>query len=115
MKNKTIIRGYSDDILLVDGREAEGNFKGVTEEFSTFKLETPSYGLLALSDGTLLRVQYDEDGIWRLSVKYQGTQFVEKIEGSLDDGGSKSAYSNDEVHMDGPLRWAVLQDVINDR
>jgi hypothetical protein len=50
------ITGASDDLIEVDG--------DISEEFN------PSDGedsLLGFSNGVLLRVRYDEDGIWRIT------------------------------------------------
>jgi hypothetical protein len=39
---------------------------------------------MAFSDGTLLKFCYDEDGIWRFMVQFQGSLFTEKLVGSLE-------------------------------
>ena len=56
------IYGASDDLIEVEG--------DITEEFPAI---TDESSLLAFSDGTLLRVRYDEDGLWRITPLAKGT------------------------------------------
>jgi len=48
----TMVTGASDDLIEIEGE--------LYEEFNSFDCKD---GVMALSDGTLLKVDYDEDGI----------------------------------------------------
>jgi hypothetical protein len=90
-----IIYGASDDLI-----EIEGNF---TEEFSAYPPEDDESLVLAISDGTVLRVRYDEDGIWRFTPTVVGSSSVD-IEFGKDDRAH-----TDRVTLTGDdLSWVVL-------
>lgn len=90
-----IVRGYSDDLIEVDG--------DITEEFYALKPEGENPDLLAFSDGTVLAVNYANDGIWRITPLTRGTATL-TVEQALVDGPSYS----DVASLDGPVRWVVL-------
>jgi len=69
-----IIYGASDDLIEIEG--------DITDEFNVY-LNGDETVLLAVSDGTLLRVKYDEDGIWRLNRVVAGLAAFEKEEGDI--------------------------------
>lgn len=82
-----IIYGASDDLIEIEG--------SVREEFS------PSYGdpiLVAVSDGTLLRVSYD--GMWTIRRLIAGSADYEHVEASYEDEN----YS-DRVALTGDIKW----------
>lgn len=55
----TTITGASDDLIELDGQ--------IREEFSHYGYDDDQGCLLAFSDGTLLSIKYDDDGIWRIA------------------------------------------------
>lgn len=86
-----IITGASDDLI-----EIEGEFQ---EEFNCYNCTN---GTMTFSDGTLLRVYYDEDGIWRFKPICKG-DLLEKIE-----CGSVQEDTNDKVYFKNGLLWCTL-------
>ena len=54
----TIVYGASDDLIEIDG--------DISEEFSSYD-EDGDGALLAFSTGTVLRVKYDKNGVWRIT------------------------------------------------
>lgn len=60
---------------------------------------------LAVSDGTLLSVRYDEDGLWRFDRLKAGTANFEK------ESGDVSLDTNDKIRLTGAgdqLQWVVF-------
>jgi len=94
--SKIVIYGASDDLIEV----AASGFRD--EEFNVYADGTEQV-LLAVSDGTVLRVRYDEDGIWRFTPTVVGCA-------SLDiDPGQDDFNHTDRVTLTGDnLRWVVL-------
>ena len=91
------ITGTSDDLIEIDG--------DIREEFNHIAFNGDDKGkLLACGDGTVLRIQYDNDGIWRITRLYGGTAEFEKKEGSVEDD------TFDVVTLRGEIRWVVLGD-----
>lgn len=88
---KTTITGASDDLIELDGQ--------ITEEMNP-PGEEPS--LLAFSDGTLLRIVYDDDGIWRITRLMEGTCSFSLVPGSVEND------TNDIATLDGDLRWCAI-------
>ena len=91
--SEIIITGASDDLIEIDGK--------LNEEFTAYDCED---GLLACSDGTLLNVDFDNDGIWRFTPKVKGSSFV------LIEQGDAETEENDRVHMKDDLKWIVFSD-----
>lgn len=87
---KTKLTGASDDLI-----ELEGELK---EEFNDYDCST---GRIAFSDGTLLSVNYDNDGIWRFNLIIKGDLYLGKEEGSIDED------TNDIVYFKEGLKWAL--------
>jgi hypothetical protein len=87
----TMITGASDDLIEIEGE--------LCEEFNAYNC---SDGTMAFSDGTLLDVEYDNDGIWRFRVKYKGSLYDRKVEGSVSDD------TNDEIYFKPGLKWCVF-------
>ena len=75
---KTIeITGASDDLIEVTG--------DIHAEFSPSEKGAAEGVIVAVSTGTLLRVRYDEDGIWRVVVARNGADvIISKIEGNVE-------------------------------
>lgn len=94
------ISGASDDIITMSG--------DIKEEFCPPNdfLEGGKV-LVAVSDGTLLRVNYDEDGIWRFSVIKHGSASYAKTEGHLA-GKNEKGDTNDVVFLNGRIEWVAL-------
>jgi hypothetical protein len=100
--DEIVVYGASDDLI-----EVESTSFG-PEEFNVNYAEylSDSEGvslILAVSDGTLLRVRYDEDGIWRFSPAVVGSA-------SLDiQYGKDDREHTDRVTLTGDnLNWVVL-------
>ena len=87
------ITGASDDLIEIDG--------DINEEFNSYDCNN---GLLSVSDGTLLKVKYDEDGIWRFTPMYKGTAF------KGHEFGDVEADTNDKVFLEGVIKWVVFTD-----
>ncbi len=97
--DEIVLYGASDDLL-----EVESTVFGA-EEFTVW-LDSPQESLiLAVSDGSVFRVRYDEDGIWRFTPLLVGSTNVDiKIcpVDSLDSYTDRVTLTGDE------LRWVVL-------
>lgn len=94
------VYGASDDLVEVEG--------DIREEFN---VSSDSAELLAFSDGTVLRVGYDElhDGYWRITPMFRGSAHltvepVASAYGRREDG--KPAYS-EIATLTGEIRWVV--------
>jgi hypothetical protein len=89
------IYGASDDLIEIDG--------AIREEFGCV-LDVPGESaIIAVSDGTLLRVRYDEDGIWRFTPSVLGSSSI-AIAPGMDD-----RLHSDRVILRGDnLTWVVL-------
>jgi hypothetical protein len=90
-----IVTGASDDLI-----EFEGD---ITDEFHAPVLD--GHEVLAFSDGTMLGVRIDDEGIWRFHELRPGDAELEIVPaGRLGD----EAYS-DRVTLKHPnMRWCVL-------
>lgn len=89
----TIVTGASDDLIEIDGE--------LQEEFNSLNCTD---GIMAFSDGTLLRVKYDDDGIWRFTPRYKGSLYDRKIDGDVEKD------TNDEIYFKPGLKWVVFSD-----
>ena len=88
------VYGASDDLIEIEGDIRE-EFNWIPEERET--------RVLAFSDGTLLRVSYDDDGIWRLVRMVKGSANFEKVEGDAEED------TPDKVTLSGAeIKWVVL-------
>jgi hypothetical protein len=89
---KTItIYGASDDLIEIEGdirEEFYANEDGIT---------------IAVSDGTLLSIEYDSGGFWRVNRLVAGSATMEKTEATDPDDD----YS-DKVTLTGDIRWIVV-------
>lgn len=86
------VYGSSDDLIEVDG--------DISEEF--YAIDPDEGDLLAFSDGTLLRVVYDNDGVWRITPIETGSGF-RRIDQSAP--GDNDDYS-DVAYLEG-VRWVA--------
>jgi hypothetical protein len=89
----TMVTGASDDLIEICG--------DIREEFNAYDC---SDGTMAFSDGTLLGVEYDKDGIWRFKVICKVSLYDKKVEGSNTDD------TNDEVYFHHGLKWVEFSD-----
>jgi hypothetical protein len=90
-KLKTVIYGAFDDLLEIEG---------VLREELNPSNEEPN--VLGLSDGTLLQIEYDQDGIWRIKRLRAGScEFI------LEQGDTEQD-TPDRAILIGDLTWAVL-------
>jgi hypothetical protein len=87
------IYGASDDLIEVEG--------DIREEFSAYCEEDTKF-LIALSDGTLLKMWYDEDGIWRIQHLYGDPARFSKVDGDVIKD------TVDRVTISGTIDWLVL-------
>lgn len=94
----TTVTGASDDLIEIDGE--------LCEELEVYDCND---GTLAFSDGTLLGVEYDNDGIWRFKVVFKGSCYDHKVEGCVNEDNG----TNDVVHFKEGLTWAVFGDDID--
>jgi len=67
------ITGASDDLIEIEG--------DISEEWNFYPDNAGDSRLLAFSDGTLLRVNYDDDGIWRFQKVAGGSAQFSKVDG----------------------------------
>lgn len=89
----TVVTGASDDLIEIDGE--------LREEFDSFSCQN---GIMAFSDGTLLRVNYDDDGIWRFKPIFKGSLFEKIKDGSVEED------TNDEVYFKDGLKWCAFSE-----
>jgi hypothetical protein len=73
---KLTITGASDDLIEIDG--------AIREEFNVYPEDDEDL-FVAVSDGTLLSVDYDKDGIWRFNAVKLGSATLNKTEGVTAD------------------------------
>jgi hypothetical protein len=85
------VYGASDDLIEVEG--------DIREEFPC--RDDSEDNLLAFSDGTVLRVAFDEDGIWRLTPVVTGSAALTHVFGQDD------REHTDKATLDGDVRWVV--------
>jgi hypothetical protein len=101
--DEIVIYGASDDLIEVDST----TFRA--EEFNVYLNNASDSLILAVSDGTVLRVRYDEDGIWRFVPVVVGSASVDIKVCPADDGDEYT----DRVTLTGDdLRWVVLGSAI---
>ena len=93
MSKAITIYGASDDLIEVEG--------AIREEFNPHSEHEPDY--LAFSDGTVLSVKYDNDGLWRINRVAKGSAKYSKVEATdIDDDYS------DRVTLTGDFAWCVF-------
>lgn len=85
------ITGASDDLIEVEG--------DITEEFNP----SDDSSLMACSDGTILRVRYDHDGIWRITPVVHGTAALTIAQAPEDDDSNYT----DRATLTGDIQWVV--------
>lgn len=91
-KKGTIVYGVSDDLIEIEG--------GLNEEFNYY---ADHEFALAVSDGTLLTINYDSVGIWRITVQNARNLFDRVDVAPLND---KDNYT-DRAHFFPGIDWIV--------
>lgn len=90
-----VVYGSSDDLVEIEGE--------IDQEFYLRPEGDDESMILAFSDGTVLHITYDEQGMWRINRLFPGTASYSKREGTDPDGD----YS-DRVELAGlPIYWVV--------
>lgn len=92
------IYGASDDLVEVSG--------DISEEFgydgdAGARDQEDRGDLLGFSDGTLLRILRDREGVWRITRLRPGTAAFTLEQGNEDDTGT------DRATLDGDVAWVV--------
>ena len=93
-----IVRGYGDDSIL---------FEGSVENAINVINDNPVN--IGFSTGTLLQVEKDDQGVWRIKIVFKGIgqrSLVKKMMNAddvLDDEGASDVFI-----LDGVVRWIVL-------
>jgi len=91
------IYGSSDDLIEIEG--------AIEDEFNPSQEALDDGVFLAISDGTVLKVTYDDDGIWRIGLVSRGEATFSKDENPATDDDRYS----DIVVLDGPdFAWVVM-------
>jgi hypothetical protein len=91
--NQTVVYGASDDLIEIEG--------SIREEFYATEKVHDDGDLLAFSNGVVLRVRYDTDGVWRLSLVAGTGVKIEQAPANDEDGN----YS-DTATLE-PVGWVV--------
>jgi hypothetical protein len=95
---KLVIYGASDDLI-----EVEGDF---TDEIGAYGCGETEPAYLAISDGTLLSVEYGDGGVWRFTLVRQGRANMVKEEAPQDD---ENNYSDRITLTDPqPFEWVLF-------
>ncbi len=93
---KLKVYGSSDDLI-----EIEGDCR---EEFNHYDSSDEESSYLVFSDGTVLKVFYNSEGIWKINTKSIGLGTkVDKIECNDPSG---DVYT-DELTLTGEFRWVL--------
>jgi hypothetical protein len=87
------VYGASDDLIEFDSDDA-GGFHG--------EMSWSEPTMIVLSDGTLLKARYEDDGIWHFTLITQGKLFktITRCISAADDPHS------DVVEFDAGVKWA---------
>lgn len=94
------IYGASDDLIEIESDD-QSKFRSEEFPFTVRGFDDNSTALIAISDGTLLDIDYDRFGIWRFTPLNEGLYFSH-IEQAADE------YTTDFVVLVGYPRWIVL-------
>lgn len=104
--SEVTIYGASDDLIEIDG--------DLREEFNAYDEDEGVY--VAFSDGTILRVKYDEDGCWRITPTFLGRASYFKTEAMGADTpnySDKVRLTLDPLTSDEEFSWCLMgKDII---
>lgn len=94
------VYGSSDDLIEVEG--------DISEEFNPPFNEDDTPSLLAFSDGTVLSVDFGNEGIWRIEHVTEGSAGVEIDKNPPDDGDRYSDVATvDDAASFRPITWVA--------
>jgi hypothetical protein len=91
---KITITGYSDDLIEIDG--------DISEEWPAPREVDEKGAYISISDGTLLKARYDDNGIWRFDRLVRGSCLFHKTDGDVE------ADTFDVITLEGEIRWISL-------
>ena len=95
-EDEVTIYGASDDLVEVDG--------SIREEFD-YPLDPEKPQFLAFSDGTVLTILYDNDGMWKIRQAAIGKAEYSKKEAVSSDSDE---YSDKVTLKAGNIQWVVF-------
>lgn len=99
------IYGASDDLIEV---ESSGQSRALSNEFNGYEHDDAEDGhYLAISDGTLLRVKYTDDGIWRITPIAYGKADYSKKEAVSARSDQYSDIVTLTLQPGGEFAWVV--------
>ena len=87
---KTKLTGCIDDLIEIEGE--------IVDEFSDYYC---SNGRIAFSDGTLISVNYDDEGIWRFNPIVKGSLYLGKEDGCVNED------TNDVIYFKEGIKWVI--------
>lgn len=92
------VYGSSDDLIEIEG--------DIREEFYAIDIgQSDEGGLLAFSDGTVLRIAYTDDGVWRITPVHTGLctfNIVQAVSADDDNYSDRATLSGETIS------WVVL-------
>jgi hypothetical protein len=92
-----IIYGSSDDLIEVDGDKRE-EFYALGDENN----------FVCCSDGTVLQLVYDDEGMWRITIIHSGSAEIEvTLATDIDDDYS------DRAVLTGDISWVVYENELD--
>ena len=102
------VYGASDDLIYIEG--------DIDEELYPREIEGGSgeadARILAFSDGTVLKILYDREGMWRIRRIASGTAEYRNVE--AEDPNDRNNYS-DRATLTGDIKWCVPGDAFKRR
>lgn len=89
------ICGASDDMVIAEG--------AINDEWD-YTGDDPDWpgDVVAFSDGTVLRIQFTEDGFWRITPTAKGPAFIR-----IDQATDEDEDYTDKARVSGDVRWVV--------
>jgi len=95
------ITGHSDDLIEIEG--------DIREEFTYREPHDASEApLLAFSDGTVLRIFFNDAGVWRITPVTRGDADLEIVQAPEDDDDNRTDKATLSDYRGGTLKWVVL-------
>lgn len=88
------VYGSSDDLIEIEG--------DIREEFYA---PTEGPAMLGFSDGTLLSIEYNSDGVWKITRRDRGHST--KLSIDYAEGPDTDNYS-DRATIDADIKWVVM-------
>lgn len=91
---KVTVTGHNDDLIELDG--------DIYKEFGYLQFDQDNGALVSFSDGIVLRVLFDKNGVWRITPVAKGTATM-----TLDQAPEDDEDGTDVAVLEGDIRWAV--------